>query len=245
MLRALLIDDDAASRSELRRMLGPWPEIHVVAEADSLRDARVLLGRDDYELVFLDADVADGQGFALISGIRQGARAIVVTSTDAHARRAFDANALDYLLKPVDPARLAITLGRLNLPVFDTSGLPPPFSAALRMEDRLYLKSGATSRWIRLSDISAIRSHENYSIVHFGDGDRTMVRKTLKAWLEVLPALHFVQVHRSVVVNLERVTGSRRHAPKTFSLRIEGIESPFPVGREFWRFLKDRLPRQT
>lgn len=223
-------------------MLGAWPEIQVVAETDALPVARTLLERDDYELVFLDADLAGGQGFDLIGRIRPGARAIVVTSTDVHARRAFDMNALDYLLKPIDPARLAIALRRVDALAFGASVSTSPFSKSLRLDDRLWLKSGTGSSWIIISDVAAIRSHENYSIVHLVAGDRTMVRKTLKAWLEVLPAPHFVQVHRSVVVNLDRVAASRRHAPKDFSVRIEGIEHPVPVGRGFWRTLKNRLP---
>lgn len=226
-------------------MLGAWPEIQAVAEANSFPQARARLQRDDYELVFLDADFAGGQGFELIAGIRQGARAIVLAASDVHARRAFDINALDYLLKPIDPARVAIALLRLKVPALGSIVSASPFSKSLRLDDRLWLKSGPASNWINVSDIGAIRSHENYSIVHLVDGDRTIVRRTLKAWLELLPARHFVQVHRSVVVNLDRVSGSRRHAPKNFSVRIEGLDQTMPVGREFWRLLKDRLPRNA
>ncbi len=243
MLRALLIDAHAGERAELRELLAAWPGIEIIGEADSLSSAHTLLGRDDYQLVFLDADIDGGRGFDLIASLRSGARAILVAATEAHARRAFDVNALDYLVKPIDPARLAIALSRVNAPTFGASVLASPSCKSLRLGDRFWLNSGTASSWIVLSDIAAIRSYENYSVVHLVDGDRTIVRKTLKAWLEVLPAPHFVQVHRSVVVNLGRVAGCRRHAPKSFSVRIEGIDAPIPVGRGFWRTLKDRLPR--
>ena len=216
---------------ELRRMLGAWSEIQVVAEADALLPARALLQRNDYELVFVDAGFVGGEGFDLIASIRRGARAIVVASTDVHARRAFDMNALDYLLKPIDPARLAIALRRVGVLAFEAGDSTSPWS-----------KSRPSG--IILSDIAAIRSHENYSIVHLIDGGRSMVRKTLKAWIEILPASHFVQVHRSAVVNLARVAAPRRHGSKSFSVQVMGIAEPMPVGRGFWLTLNERLRRR-
>lgn len=243
MLRVLLIGAHAGERTELRELLAAWPEIETVGEADSLASAHTLLGRDDYQLVFLDVDIGGGRGFDLIAGLRSGARAIFVTATEAHARRAFDVNALDYLVKPIAPTRLAVALSRVNAPAFGASVFASPSCGSLRLDDRFWLNSGTASSWVVLSDIAAIRSHENYSIVHLVDGDRTIVRKTLKAWLEVLPTPPFVQVHRSVVVNLGRVAACRRQAPKSFSVRVEGIDDPIPVGRGFWRMLKDRFPK--
>jgi two-component system LytT family response regulator len=115
-MRTLLIDGQATTRGELRELLKAHPAIDVVGEADSFASARRLLGRDDYGLVFLDVDLVGGTGFELMADVRAGARVIFATEHDGFALRAFEVNALDYLLKPVRASRLALALGRLTLP---------------------------------------------------------------------------------------------------------------------------------
>src|SRR2546423_10649622 len=114
MLRALLIDDEPPARADLRERLAAHPRVTIVDEAGTLARARALLACDDYDLVFLDIQLRGGSGFDLVPDVRPEARIVFVTAFNDHAVRAFDVNALDYLLKPVQPARLAASLARLD-----------------------------------------------------------------------------------------------------------------------------------
>ena len=113
MLIALLIDDEADAREDLRVSLEPHLEtVTIVGEAGKIDEAQQRLARDDYDLVFLDVQLRGGTGFELVPHVRPEARIVFVTAHDTYALRAFEVNAVDYLLKPISPARLAEALTR-------------------------------------------------------------------------------------------------------------------------------------
>jgi two-component system LytT family response regulator len=243
VIRALLIDDEKTARTDLRAMLAAHPEIEVVGEAATVKAARALLASADYALVFLDIQLIGGSGFDLVPNVHAGAKIIFVTAHNEHAVRAFEVNALDYLLKPVKAERLARALTRVTLapPLDDEAPLPAP-GLALRPDDIIHLSSGSSARFAPITDLSAIEAEENYSLVHLADSSSVLVRRSLKAWEEMLPPAHFMRVHRTVIVNLSRLTGYRRDAQKAISLQVHGLAKSMPVGRLYWPELKPRLP---
>jgi two-component system LytT family response regulator len=222
--RVLIIDSHSAARYSLRELLSAHPKMRIVGEASSMTEARRLLTEAEYELVLLDAEIADGCGFELVSDFRKGARAIFITAHECHALRAFEVNALDYLLKPVAAARLAGALAR---------SIPPPtaFPPAKSLDATavVQLISGPSSRFASLAEVSVIESQQNYSRVYLTDGTRVMVRRSLKAWVEVLPA-NFVQVHRTTMVNLDQVTRCTRGS-RCVLLALSGVQPPVTVSR--------------
>lgn len=243
MIRALLIDDEKTARTDLRAMLAAHPEIAIVGEAATVKTARALLASADYGLVFLDIQLIGGSGFDLVPNVRAGAKIIFVTAHNEHAVRAFEVNALDYLLKPVKAERLARALMRVELAPRPEEEAPPPAPGlALRLDDIIHLSSGSSARFAPVTDLSAIEAEENYSLVHLADGSSVLVRRSLKAWEEMLPPAHFLRVHRTVIVNLARLTGYRRDAQKSISLQVHGLAKSMPVGRLYWPELKPRLP---
>jgi len=254
MIRTLLIDDERNAREDLRGMLGAHPEIEIVGEAATVRSARELLAAADYGLVFLDIQLLGGSGFDLVPSVRPGARIIFVTAHNQHAIRAFEVNALDYLLKPVRAERLAQALVRLAPPAAVVSaapgaaepaadpGAPAPGGLALRPDDIIHLSSGTAARFAPVTDLCAIEAEENYSLVHLADHSSILVRRSLKAWEEILPPTHFLRVHRTAIINLARLTGYRRDAQKSVQLTVHGVTNPIPVGRMFWADLRARLP---
>lgn len=205
---ALLIDDEPLARLELRRLLAAHPGVRVAGEAGTLNDARALLARGGYDLVFLDVQLRGGTGFDLLDSVVSGAQIVFVTAYDRFALRAFEVNALDYLLKPVSAARLASTLARLGSepgPAVATAASGAGARPRLTLDDRVFLKADGTTRFVPVASICAVKSAENYTEVVLREGPALLVLRTLKSWEETLPESHFIRIHRQALVNLARV----------------------------------------
>ncbi len=236
MPKALLIDDEPPACAALRTLLRDHPDVTVAGEAGTIAEARAALARPDYDVVFLDIQLRGGTGFDLVPLVRPGARIIFVTAYDEHALRAFDANALDYLMKPVAPERLAAALSRLGTP-------PAPATGPLRPDDRVLLKlGGGSERFVHLADIRLVASNENYSEVAVGAaGERLLVRRTMKSWEESLPP-QFVRVHRQTIVNVAHVRAVERVSEATSHLRLDGIAEPVAASYRYLADLRVQLP---
>jgi len=244
MLRALLIDDEPLACDILRALLAEHTAFAVVGEAGTVDEAVARLAVGDYDLVFLDIQLRGGNGFDLVPHVRVGARIIFVTAYDAYALRAFEVNALDYLLKPIAPERLTRALGRLDaLPGAEPEPAAAPASIALlTADDRLLLKLGAgNERFVRLADIRLIASCENYSEITLGDGAHFLVRKTMKAWEDQLPPGRFVRVHRTAIINLDHVVQLERETNSVSLLHLAGVDRPITVSHRYLEDLRESI----
>jgi two-component system, LytTR family, response regulator len=241
MPQALIIDDEFTARNDLRTKLGAHPDVTIVAEAATLRAGRELLANAHYDIVFLDIQLIGGTSFDLVPGVRAGARIIFVTAYDNFALRAIEVNALDYLLKPVVPARLAESLQRLSMYSLGDPDESGPPATVLQGSDMVYLRSGPKARFAPVADISVITADDNYSKVQLADGSSVFVRKSLKAWEDTLPTQQFMRVHRTQIANLFRVTGLDRKGDEQTFLHIEGVADPILVSRYRWTELRERL----
>lgn len=240
-LRALLIDDEPPACDILRALLADHPDVAVVGEAGTIAEAHARLAINDYDLVFLDIQLRGGNGFDLVPYVRAGARIIFVTAYEAHALRAFEVNALDYLLKPVAPERLARALERVAAPASDDA----PLTAPLTTDDRLLLKlSAGNERFVSLVEIRLIASCENYSEITLGNGVHFLVRKTMKAWEDELPSGNFVRVHRTAIVNLAHVVRLERETDSVSLLHLDGVVEPAAVSHRYLAGLRESLAAQ-
>lgn len=245
-LRALLIDDEAPARAVLRTLLEDHPEVAIAGEAETLGEARALLAQSGYDLVFLDIQLLGGSGFDLVPHVRPDAQIVFVTAFDRHALRAFEVNALDYLIKPIAPERLAASLRRLGrpAPVSPLSSPSPRLSSPLALDDRVLLKLGTGSeRFVRLADVRMVASCENYSEVLLGGGERLFVRKTMKTWEDLLPPEHFVRAHRRAIVNLQHVERVERLTVSTSLLHLAGASEPVRASYRYVAALRDKWQR--
>ncbi len=223
-LQALLIDDEPLARIELRRLLQAHVSIEIVGEADTVNVARERLAQHDYDLVFLDIQLRGGTGFELLDHIPPYVHVVFVTAFDGYAIRAFEVNALDYLLKPVTAERLAATLNRINrsssasVAPATSPESPPPL---LGIDDRVFVKSGSTTRFVPVNQIAAISSSENYTNLQLIDGSHLLALRTLKSWEEALPSPIFVRIHRQTLVNLNQVRAIVRSEGDTVTFQFE------------------------
>lgn len=244
--RALLIDDEPLARMELRRLLAAHPHVEIAGEAGTVADARERLGRGDYDLVFLDVQLRGGSGFDLLDSIRPEAQVVFVTAYDRFALRAFEVNALDYLLKPVAAPRLAATLQRLgDQPAQAVAGAPAVAATVadqrLTVEDRVFVRTGTATRFVPVSSICAVRSAENYTELVLAGGETVLVLRTLKSWEGTLPEALFVRIHRQALVNLARVKKIERRGEDDVLFHLDAPGAPLPASRRQVSELKHRF----
>lgn len=241
-MKALLIDDEPPARNALRALLVAQGGVDVVGEAATMREAREALTRPDYTIVFLDIQLRGGTGFDLVPHVREGAAVVFVTAHDEHALRAFEVNALDYLLKPIKPERLAMTLGRCKTAGEGTRALP---AKRLRADDTVYVRTDGGARFLEVGGIAAILSCENYSELHLVAGEKLLVRHTLKSWEDTLPSPPFARAHRQALVNLACLVRLEEDGGDGPLLHLTGVKMPLRASRREWTELRHMLPRQT
>lgn len=252
VLRAVLIDDEPRARHVLRALLAAHPEVTVCGESGDLDDATETLAAGGYDLVFLDVQLLGGTGFDLVPHVSPEARIIFVTAFDQHAVRAFEVNALDYLLKPVAPVRLAAALQRLardssaavgpSDPPATDDGVAPP-AQPLAPDDTAYVKTGRGSgQFLALAQIAAISTYQNYSHVHLASGETVLACRPLKTWEELLPRSHFARVHRLALVSLGHVRGIERVTGDTSLITVQGLAEPLRASYRYLPELRAKLP---
>ena len=203
-MRAVIVDDERLARDRLRQLLAAHPEVDVVAEADGVSTAAAAIVSMRPDVVFLDIEMRDANGFDLLRDA-PAFRTIFVTAFSDHAARAFDVEAVDYLLKPVTAERLARAISRVRRA--EPQG---PASSSLSPTDRIPLHDSRALRFVRVADIAAITADGPYTHVHVADGTRAMVQRTMEAWEGVLPPAVFRRIHRSAIANLDFVHGAQR-----------------------------------
>ena len=235
--RAIIVDDERLARKEMRRLLAEHDEIIVVSEAEDLSGALDLITTEKPNLVFLDIQLSNENGFDLLERVDRRLNVIFVTAFDEHAIKAFEVNAIDYLVKPVNPHRLARSIDRLSEPRKEK----PLNVRKLEYEDRLFLDSGSRSSFLQISTIKCIAADGDYTQVITADGKKHLVAKPLKEWQQRLPEKHFVRIHRSAIVNLEFIEKVESWFGRTYQLYIRDVSTPLSVSRRYAVELKRRF----
>jgi two-component system, LytTR family, response regulator len=190
--------------------------------------------------------IIGGTSFDLVPAVRAGAAIVFVTAHDLFAVRAFEVNALDYLLKPVAPARLAATMLRVaaelaKAPDSPVAKEPVPLGGKLRYDDVIFLRTGLRALFVSLENISLITAQDNYCEVTLADGTRAFMRKSLQVWEDTLPPTYVMRVHRTQIVNLTQVVRYERDTDERTSLFLSCQVEPVSASRHRWRELRERL----
>jgi two-component system, LytTR family, response regulator len=205
-MKALLIDDERLARNELRRLLAVFPEIEIVGEASNARQAREQLAALKPELLFLDVQMPGETGMELLESLEPPAPHVIFTTAyDEFAVKAFELNALDYLLKPVDPARLATAVEKLRAKLSgavngDVASSAPPRDR-LAAEDKVFVREGERCWFVEVKSIRLLESEGNYTRVHF-DGAQPQLFRSLNAMEERLDPKYFFRANRRQIINL-------------------------------------------
>lgn len=236
---AILVDDERLARRELRTLLeeAHATDVQIVGEAASVSDAARLVRVTNADVVFLDIQLAGETGLDLLPLLDIEVDVVFVTAYDEYALRAFEVNALDYLLKPVAPERLAVTVKRLV-----GADTPAPTREVVTYEDRLFLRLGEERAFIRVRDILAIEADGDGSVLRLAPNlARKPSAKSLGEWERRLPDRHFARIHRSTIVNLEFVERLEPWSHATQHVFLRGMSEPLSMSRRFGARLRDRL----
>jgi len=205
-MKALIIDDERLARNELRRLLAAHADIEVIGEAVDVEDALVKVAVLKPGLLFLDVQMPGADGFSLLEQLGGPLPAVIFTTAyDEFAVKAFEFNALDYLLKPVDPNRLVAALEKLRRPDSDPAASPAP-AHRLTLEDKVFVREGERCWFVPVKSIRLLESEGNYTRLHF-DEHRPQLFRSLTAMEERLDARHFFRANRKQVINLAWVEG--------------------------------------
>jgi DNA-binding LytR/AlgR family response regulator len=249
-ITALIADDEPLLREHLTAHLSrQWPELEIVAQARNGREAVELFEQLRPEVVFLDVHMPGCSGVDAARAIGPLAQIVFVTAYEQYAVQAFEQGAIDYVVKPLDEARLAATVARLKERLAERAarqGDHAQLDAALeQLARRLSRHPAALPRlqWIRASvgntvklipveQIAYLRSDEKYTLVVW-DGGEALIRKPIRELIDELDPDHFAQVHRSVIVNLKQVSQVVRGANETAEVHLRGRSVTLPVSRSY------------
>lgn len=217
-MRALIIDDERLAREELRALLAVHPEIEVVGEAANGPEAQTRIAELRPELLFLDIQMPEQTGFELLAALEPPLpQVIFVTAYDRFALQAFESNALDYLVKPVEPERLARALARLAL------AEKPPLAAegALAAESRVFVRDGDRCWFVPVRDLVLLEADGSATRVYFGR-EKPLLARALTVLEARLPADRFFRINRSQIVNLQCIESIEPWFSRSLRAKLTG-----------------------
>jgi two-component system LytT family response regulator len=203
-MKALLIDDERLARNELRRLLAAFPEITIAGEAGNAKQAREQLAALKPDLIFLDVQMPGETGMELLESLEPPVPHVIFTTAyDEFAVKAFELNALDYLLKPVDPTRLTSAIARLEEKVSGgtAEAAKPAPRDRLAADDKVFVREGDRCWFVEVKAIRLLESEGNYTRVHFENAQPQLFR-SLNAMEERLDPKYFFRANRREIINL-------------------------------------------
>ncbi|HEY9342935.1 MAG TPA: response regulator [Hanamia sp.] len=203
MLKVILIDDERLARSELKRLLQEFPDVEIIGEAANANEGIEKIETLNPDLVFLDIQMPGKTGFDMLTQLEKAPHVIFVTAYDEYALKAFEVNALDYLMKPVEPRRLADALLKVRqkdeeeLLSYNNRGM-------LGEHDQVFVKDGERCWFVKLSEVRLFESVGNYAKVFFGT-NKPLILKSLNALEERLDEKVFFRANRKHIINLRMI----------------------------------------
>jgi len=195
-MKAMIIDDEPPARRELRRLLTGFPWVEIVGEAGNVDQAAELIETLTPELLFLDIQMPGGSGFDLLARLEDVPQVIFTTAYDEHAVRAFKVDALDYLLKPIEPARLAEALGRVKSA--EAARTPKPHAVL----EQIFVRDGSRCWFVPLREVRLLTSEGNYIRLSWGKS-QPLLGRALAALEQRLDPTRFFRANRRQIINLD------------------------------------------
>jgi len=227
-IRAIIIDDERPARKGLIIVASEYPSIEIVGEADTIQTAVELILAKKPDLIFLDIQMPGESGFDLFNKIEINCKVVFVTAYDQFAIRAFEVNALDYLLKPVSYERFKLTMQR-----FFKDQVPKPIKSDYQLNDFIYIPVSNGYKFIQIQSIKVIKAQGDYTSVFTLDSGKKSVlaSKTLSYWEKILPKEYFLRIHRSTLINLNFIKRIEKGTSHTSLVYIDSFDHPLQMSQ--------------
>ena len=245
-LRALIVDDERLARKELRQLLAAHPDIEIAGEASNAKEARKAVLDLEPDLLFLDVQMPGESGFDLLGSLDSVPLVVFTTAYDEYALHAFEVSALDYLLKPIDPERLARTVERLRRmaqpgPAEPAGPASPAKDESARLSElhRVFVAEGDRYWLVRLGEIRLFESAGNATRVFFGE-EQPLIARSLSDLVPRLDERVFFQANRSQVVNLRAIRSIHPWFGGRLLARLEGGHE-VTLSRRRARLFRERM----
>ncbi len=234
---SLIIDDERLARVALRKKLSLYANVEIIGEASSVISAVKAINELNPELIFLDIQLSDGTGFDVLEKVKFAGKVVFVTAFDEHAIRAFELNALDYILKPISRQRLAILINRLNS---SDNINDEKHSPKFTYDDRIMIEQKGYIHFLPIKDILLISSAKDYSLITSLDNKRFIVTNSMNDWEQKLPQQHFFRANRAAIVNLNMIEKTIRVGTTAdIYVKFHSAE-PIRISRNCYKFLREK-----
>lgn len=198
--RTIIIDDERLARAEVKRALSNYPEFTVLGEASNVDEAITLIEQEQVDLIFLDIHMPEKSGFDLLEELAIVPEVVFTTAYHQYAVKAFEVNALDYLVKPLRDERFASTIEKVKKKLAKKKEEEKP----LPMHHKIFIKDGENCHFVPLADIRLIQSMDNYACLYFGES-KAMIKRSLNLIEKKLDPNIFFRINRSQIVNTEYI----------------------------------------
>lgn len=225
-MRAIIIDDERLARAELKKLLQEFPEVEIVDEAANAEEGVSKIESQQPDLIFLDIQMPGKTGFDMLSQLERSPQVIFTTAYDEFALKAFEVNALDYLLKPIEPKRLADAIQKLHSGEGRSEVRQEgehSNNSILHENDQVFVKDGERCWFVKLSEIRLFESVGNYAKVFFGP-NKPLILKSLNALEERLDEKFFFRANRKHIVNLRMIEKIEPYFNGGLLLELKGGE---------------------
>lgn len=225
MHKAIIIDDERLARNELKKLLQDFPEVEIIGEAANAAEGIIKIEELNPDLIFLDIQMPGKTGFDLLTELDKAPHVIFTTAYDEYALKAFEVNALDYLMKPVEPQRLADALHKLVQAEEKelSSAMAGINRGTLQEHDQVFVKDGERCWFVKLSEVRLFESVGNYAKVFFGT-NKPLILKSLNALEERLDEKVFFRANRKHIINLRMIEKVEPYFNGGLLLEIRGGE---------------------
>jgi len=233
---AIIIDDERLARLTLKKDLEKFPEITILGEASGIASAKPLIEQTKPNLIFLDVQLIDGTGFDLLNQIEYSGKVIFVTAYDQYALRAFEVNAIDYLLKPISLSRLKSAIDKLS----NDGDQVQSTLVKLNYDDRLMVMHRNIVNFIKINSISAICASREYSNIRTVDGKEYLTSNNISQWENRLPDQYFCRIHRSTIINFDYIVKISHNISGTGEVELKGSLQLYNISRIYFKKIRQR-----
>jgi len=235
-LTSLVIDDERLARITLIKELNRFNEIDVIGEASSIQTGIKAINTLNPDILFLDIQLSDGNGFDLLEKVEYNGKIVFVTAFNEYATRAFEINALDYLTKPVSKEKIEHVIMKL---ADNNKGKFLDPCIKFRYDDRIMIEQKKSIHFMKLDTLICIRAERDYTSLTDCNGKEYLVLENIGVWQKKLPDEHFARIHRNAIVNFNFIEKAEKtgNAAQVF---LKNIPDPIQVSRGYYKMIKSR-----